>query len=359
MQGKCTKLDFSDQSIYAGIDVHKKNWKVTILVGDYEHKTFSQDPKAAVLAKYLHNNFPNANYKVVYEAGFCGFQAYREFKQLGVDCLVVHPADVPTSDKERQQKCDKVDSRKLASSLRSNSIESIYVPTEQEQAHRTLLRTRSTFVKDLARTKTRIKSLLMYYGISIPEHFDDRESRSWTKRFIDWLENLQTQDEHLRYSLTMYVQTGKYLRAQILEITRQIRKLAQSDKYKRQIKLLTGIPGIGLLTAMILLTEIGDMKRFVNLDQLCSYVGLIPSMHSTGDKQKFGKLINRGKKPLKIALIESSWVAVRQDPALTLKFGQLCKTMEKNKAIIRIARKLLSRIRHVLINDVEYVTGVV
>jgi transposase len=119
------------------------------------------------------------------------------------------------------------------------------------------------------------------------------------------------------------------------------------------------VPGIGLMSAMTFLTQVGDFARFKQLDELCNYVGLVPKMYGSGDKVVVGKLINRGRKELKIMLIEASWVAIRQDPALMAKFNELIKIMPKNKGIIRIARKLLNRIRHVIIHQQEYVTGVV
>ena len=97
------QLDFSGQQIYAGIDVHKKSWKVCIRNKDMELNTFSPKTSPAELSAHLKKNYPGANYKVVYEAGFCGFEYQREFTKLGVDCIVVHPADVPTTDKEKQR----------------------------------------------------------------------------------------------------------------------------------------------------------------------------------------------------------------------------------------------------------------
>ena len=92
------KLDFSNHSIYVGIDVHKKNWGVCILGEQLEHKIFSQPPRPEILVNYLHNHFPNADYYSAYEAGFCGFWIDRELKRYGIDNLVVNPSDIPTTD---------------------------------------------------------------------------------------------------------------------------------------------------------------------------------------------------------------------------------------------------------------------
>jgi transposase len=113
------------------------------------------------------------------------------------------------------------------------------------------------------------------------------------------------------------------------------------------------------MTAMTFLTQIGDINRFERLDDLCNYIGLVPSMYGSGDKMQTGKMIHRGRKELKIMLIEASWEAVRKDPALMLKFNELIKSMHKNKAIVRIARKLLGRIRFVLKNQQHYELSVV
>ena len=140
---------------------------------------------------------------------------------------------------------------------------------------------------------------------------------------------------------------------------RQIRQLSRSERYSNNYQLLITVPGIGLLVAMTILVQFGDITRFNTLDELCYYIGLVPRMYSSGDRIQVGKLIHRGRKEIKIMLIEASWIAIRHDPALMAKFNALSKSMHKNKAIIRIARKLLSRIRYVLTYQKEYEAGVV
>ena len=104
MRKENTKLNFTGQDIYVGLDTGKKSWRVTILTKDFEHKTFTQPPKPEVLMKYLRKHFPGAKYLCVYEAGYFGFWIHDELRQQGVECYVVHPADVPTKDKERRNR---------------------------------------------------------------------------------------------------------------------------------------------------------------------------------------------------------------------------------------------------------------
>lgn len=359
MQTKVNKKTFKGQSFYIGIDYHKKSWKVTILGEKYEHKTMSQDPNPDILAGYMSRNFPGGEYHAVYEAGFSGFGACRRLQELGVNCTVIHAADVPTSQKERQQKTDKADSRKLARSLRSNELEAIHVPDRKLEADRALLRQRFRIVKDIARTKNRVKSLLLQFGIPIPERFSASQSRHWSGNYIKWLEELTEEELSLRQVFNNYIGIGTMLRKELLLVNRQIKELSMSPQYAHNYKLLLSIPGIGITTAMTILVQLGDIKRFKRLDDLCNYIGLVPKMYASGDRVVTGKMIKRGRKELKIMLIEASWEAIRKDPALMSVFNELSLRMNKNKAIIRIARKMLSRIRYVLANQEEYELAVV
>lgn len=359
MQTKVSENLFKDQPFYVGIDYHKKSWKVTILSETYEHKTMSMNPDADLLVGYLRRNFPGGTYHAVYEAGFSGFGTCRKLNQLGVNCMVINPADVPTSQKEKLQKTDKADSRKLARSLRSQEFRAIHIPDQKLEADRALVRQRFRVMKDLSRTKNRIKSLLYQFGIYIPDRFTTAQTRHWSGAFLEWLIELPIKQESLKRTLDNYILIGKMQRENLLMLNKQIRELSQADDYKENYLLLLSIPGIGVITAIFILTQLGDIMRFRRLDELCDYIGLVPSMYGSGDKLLTGKMVHRGRKELKIMLIEASWEAIRNDPAMMAKFNELTRRMHKNKAIIRIARKLLNRIRRVLITRERYELSVV
>ena len=151
----------------------------------------------------------------------------------------------------------------------------------------------------------------------------------------------------------------RFLEEQKKQIDTCITELAKSDRYRSNLKLLQSIPSIGQLTGMILLTEIGDINRFKRLDELCSYCGVVPNCHNSGQSEKVGGLTRRGNNIIKRVLIECAWSAVRKDPALLLYYKEQIKKMKGQKAIIKVVRKLLSRIRYVLMNKKEYVLGVI
>ena len=357
MQTQIKKLDFTGQNIYAGIDVHKKSWKVSIYSEELYHKTFSQPPKPDVLHHYLEKCFPNGTYHSVYEAGFCGFWIHDKLQSFGINNIVVNPADVPTTDKEKKRKTDRIDSNKLAKHLRNRDMEGIYVHKRDVLEDRHLLRTRRMLIKDLTRYKNRIKADLHFFGIEIPEQFNKNQSY-WSKRFLGWLNEVELHRWSGTDSFKILIEQAITLRKNLLEINKKIRALSMDKYYQKREALLRTIPGIGPIAAMTILTEVDDIHRFANQEKFRSYVGLTPTSSSSGEKDTHGEMINRGNKFLKSAIIESAWVTARTDPVLHMEYNNYCKRMKKNKAIVRIACKLLNRIYYVLKNEVSYKNGI-
>jgi len=351
MQVQSKKLSFKGQHVFVGLDVSKTSWKTCILIGQYEHKTFTQPPRSKDLVQYLHHNFPEAEYHCVYEAGFSGFWAHDQLMEAGVHCVVVNPADIPRTGKEMANKTDRVDARMLAQNLRDNRLKAIYVPVKDRLEDRTLVRMRQLFVRKQTRCKNQIKALLYFYGIPIPEDIGDRH---WSRRFIRWIEGISTSKESGKQALDVLLEELMSLRKIISDLNRKIRTLSMEEPFREPVRLLKTIPGISTLTAMILMSELIDIRRFPSLDELTCYFGLVPGERSSGQRQIITGITHRRNVFLRYLIIESSWIAVRKDPALMQTFGELIRRMPKNRAIIRIARKLLNRVRFVLINQKPY-----
>lgn len=342
------KLDFSDDSIYVGIDVHKRQWNVFVMSDYKEHKGFVQPPDPGALASYLRKNFPGASYYSTYEAGFSGFWIHEALKKEGINNIVVNPADVPTTDKEKKKKSDKVDCHKLCKKLRDKDLEAIFVPERIQLEDRELVRLRSKLVRDVRRCKGRIKSTLNFYGIN-------HSFRGWTKAFIKWLQELELAYPNGTFTLHTLVRELQSIEDLRKDVGRQIRRgIVKNERYAKLIKLLCSIPGIGLIGGITILTELGNTARFNNCDQLCNYVGLVPTLYSSDETEYVGNLSPRGNTYVLPILIECAWAAVGKDPVLMSAYHKLCKRMKGQDAIIRIARKLLGRIRYVLIHEVEY-----
>jgi transposase len=269
---------------------------------------------------------------------------------------VVNPADVPSIHKERTFKTDRIDARKLARALRNGELTPVYVPNRAALEDRSLVRTRYSLVRKQTRCKNQIKGLLSFYGIPLPQ---EPSTVNWSKRFILWLEQLTLQSPNGTLALKALIQELKYLRQMIAESTKQIRALANEPPYCSYTVFLITIPGISTLAAMILLTELITLSRFRTLDHLSSYVGLVPGEYSSGEREITTGISPRRNPFLRGLIIECAWVAVRKDPALVLAFNKLCTRMPKHQAIIRIAHKLLNRIRFVLKHQTSYVPAVV
>jgi transposase len=349
---------FTGKQMYIGIDVHLKQWNVGIFSEKSFHRVFQQPPDSAILKNYMVQNFPGATYYTVYEVGLTGFSTHRQLESEGFINTVVHPGDVPTMDKERRQKRDKSDAIKLGRALRAGDLGKVFVPSLQVQQDRELIRYRcNKLVPKLTRVKNQIKSYLCLYGIEIPADFSQPASH-WSKAWVEWLHNVHLEHTGGQQALKHLIEELTFYEAKLRLVNRQIAALSRQDAYYQQVQLLRTVPGVGLLVAMVVLTEIESMDRFDSLDSLCHYVGLVPNVYASDVKERVGQQTRRGNALLRRMLLQSAWVAKNRDPALLHKFESLTQRMNANKAIVRIQKKLLSRIRRVMLTGEPYKCGV-
>jgi transposase len=344
MNTKDSDVRFDGQEFNLGLDVHHKSWKVTIRTMGTEVKTMTMPPDPKGLHSYMSRSFPGGVYRSAYEAGFSGFWAHRQLVELGIDNRVIHAADVPTSDKERRQKEDKRDSRKIARSLENNELKAIHIPDPQIEQLRSLCRLRERSRSHSVRLKNRIKGHLKYYGIQVPE---DSAYRHWSGPFIAKLETLCSEpgprSDYLEITLDALREESRRLAL----IIRKLRAHCREGEAARIIALLRTLPGIGPTAAFILYTELQDIGRFANLDKLNSFLGLIPSTNSSGENELTSGITPRANRALRSILVEASWVAIRYDPELLRSFSKLSGRMKKQDAIVRVARKLAARMAYV------------
>lgn len=349
------KISFNGQKIFVGIDVHKRKWSVATITESGLQRVHTQNASPQDLIDFLHKHYPDGDYEAVYEAGFTGFSTYYSLAEADIDCMVIHAADVPTTQYENVMKTDKLDCIKLAKSLRAGLLKGIYIRPKDSIDDRGVVRIRRAIIKDLCRYKIRVRHLLMSNGVVMPEHFDCRRGRCWSGSFIKWLRGDIGLLSSTRRSLDMLIDQVERMRQAQLEATRELRKLSRTQYYEDNYNLLCSIPGIGGIVAMTLLSEIYDITRFRNERQFASYLGLIPTSHSSGEKTIHGEMTFRGNKELGPVIIESSWVAIRRDSGLASAYSNYCRKMMPQQAIVRIARKLSNIIFAVLKNKKPYV----
>ena len=175
---------FAGQEFYIGIDVHQKQWTISIQRNQLPlAKPLTIDPSARSLSSYLKRQYPGGKYHAVYEAGYSGFWPARDLLTHEIDTIVVNPADIPTMHKERSTKTDSVDSRKLARSLENKELRAIYIPERKAEEYRLLNRYRSQLVRDETRIKNRIKAILAEFNYRVPV---DLEGNRWSGAYLRW-----------------------------------------------------------------------------------------------------------------------------------------------------------------------------
>ena len=349
MQAQRKQLDFKGQNFYCGIDTHKKNWTVTIQTDELSLRTFVQDPEPLILYNYLRSHYPGGSYIAGYEAGYFGYGIQRTFESLGMKCVVLHPGDIPVSHKDKEQKRDARDSRKIANILKNNGMIPIWVPPVSLEQDRQLLRTREKLILDQTRVKNQIKATLQINGVKYPERFKFNGSH-WSARFIQWIDELQFAEPSATEALRSKIRHFLFIRDEMSNLLRQIRALSATARYSMLYNKLVQLPGIGLITGMTILTETGDIRRFKRPDNYRAFMGVVPRAHDSGDTERPGRITNRANSHLRSLLIETTWIAVRSNPYYLNIYQQYIKRMKGNVAIVRITGKLANQIYFCLKN---------
>lgn len=346
---KKIEMNCKGKVVNVGIDVHKQSWRVTALVDGVKVMAVTLGRPSYDSLKKLLARLEGGTVRVVYEAGPTGFDLYDRLKADGIECLVTPPSLIPTESGSKV-KTDKKDSYKLAKLLESNMLKKVWVLSSEQRAHRQLVRTRRQIVNHRSDVMRQIKSLLLFHSIKVP--FPGKQH--WTGPFIKWLNELELADQCLTLSLRALSELFDYLNNAKKRLTSQVLQLAKRKEYNQSIKLLTTIPGIGVLSAVEILVEIQDITRFQTADQLAAYLGLTPSQYSSGERIRMGHITHEGNGRLRCTLVESSWILIGKDPAMRVKYGHIKHRRGAKRAIIAVARSLSARIRRILLDQVPY-----
>lgn len=340
--------------LYIGIDIHKRSWKVHCSTDLFSGKSFSMVPEPEHLKTYVDKHFPNHEVSVAYEAGCCGYYAHRSFNSYGWESLVVNPADIHRRGKERYTKTDRIDAQLISRELKDGRLTSIHVPDTHRESLRSLFRRRNDLVKDFRRIKSYIKMQLLYFGIKIPEQYDNDH---WSHGFRNWLDHMVFQYPIAKASLDSRMRYFRFVDEDLRLVSNQLRAYCRKH-FKKDYYLLRSIPGIGGIVACGILSELGDLRRFNNLKHLSGYVGLAPGIYQSGANSKTMGITPRAHRLILSYFIEASWQAIRTDPVMQAYYR---KHQGKNvkSIIIKVARKLLSRTLAVIKTETPYTIGVV
>ena len=230
---------------------------------------------------------------------------------------------------EARIKTDSIDASTLADLLRANLVAECYIPPKEIRRLRELSRERRTFVKQNTQIKNKIHAILIKRGIKL-------EFTTLCNKALKWIKQKLPNE----IIILNYIEILEFQKNKLDEINNLISE--KSNNNNNNAKILMTIPGIGSTRSLDLVAEIGEINRFSSTDKLCSYAGLVPSIHQSGNSLRFGGLIKQSNKTLKTTLIEASWNIVRTKESNRLQdfYIKLAKKKGKQKAICATARKL-------------------
>ena len=306
---------YAGESVYLGIDVHKKRYVVVARVGQTVVKKWSTAAAPIALSEQLHQYFSGGELHSVYEAGFSGYTLHRILTSANIHNIVVHPAAVEVAVHNRV-KTDKRDAAKLSEQLEAGRLRSIHIPSRDVEAARLVSRTRAQLVKERTRVKQQIRMKAHQYGLIGPD-----EQRQMSHRWVNELIAAAPNDA-FRITVGAHQQVWQTLDTEIKKLEAQLAKLAQDDPCEATYR---SVPGVGRISARILSHELGDLSRFDNERQLFSYTGLTPSEHSSGENTRRGHITRQGNRAVRGVLIEVAWRAINKDwlPLASLSFPHL------------------------------------
>jgi transposase len=276
--------------------------------------------------------------RVAYEAGPTGFALARALVAAGIECVLAAPGEIerPTQDRV---KTDRRDAERLVRLLMIGGLHPVRVPTPEEEALRDLVRAREDLRGDLMRARHRLSKLLLRHDV----RYQDTTSR-WGERHRRWLARVELPEPGAQLTLGDYLGAVEQLVIRRETIERSIEGLIPSSPWAQTIARLRCLRGIDTLTAVGLCAEIGDFERFERPGQLMSYLGLVPSEHSSGQTRRQGQLTRTGSRHARRLLTEAAW-HYRRPPRLGTVLER--RQQDQDPAVIAIAWKAQQRLHHI------------
>jgi len=315
-----------------GIDVHRKQCAIAVWDGKEISMDWTTPSDNTAVINSL-NPLKELIKGIVYEAGPTGFSLARALKSEGYSVQVAAPALIPR-EPSKMNKTDRLDAAKLAQYLGIGMIKKfVTIPEEKEQDNRHLARILEQFKTNKNIAKNRIKSFLLFEGTKYGD--------SWSKMSRSkMLESVRSEDA--KYSLGKLLEDLEHCEALVRDVRRRIRETVKKDEYlSERVKILASHPGVGKETAAVFALEMFPGRKFKNANQVGSFLGLAPSVSSSGESEIRGSIIKKGRGELRRLLVQCAWMWVRVDRAGNKKFLSLCeKTGSARKAIVAMARRL-------------------
>jgi len=290
-------------TIWVGMDVHQDSITAAVLFGQDNHPQIERLPGDLNAVRRLFRRLSKRGTpRSCYEASGAGYVLQRCLEHDGFHCEVIAPSLIPRKPGDRR-KTDRLDALHLARHYRAGNLVSVTVPDNEQEEVRQLVRTRLAVQSHVVRLKHRIVRVLATHG----HRFTGGKS-NWTKKHRVWLRKLHRELKGpLATVLGFHLEHLEYIEAQKNALEAQIDRYARQEPWRRQVEALCCFRGVKTLTAMTILTELGDVRRFGKATGLMAYAGLVPSERSSGNVSRRGAITKTGSQELRRILVEASW----------------------------------------------------
>lgn len=333
--GKCSRWDsMVSRELYIGLDVHERESQLAIF-----KKGGRLVEERRVLTKRLPgflSSLPAEKKHVGMESVGFTYPVFDALKEAGCDVSVCNPYTIRERARSKI-KNDRVDARTLGDLLRSNYFPRSHIPDEETREKRLLTKERVAYGVRRAELKTSIKWMLKRRGIEV-------------KRPLSIQGREQLRSLHL-HEIDNRLRELDLVESIVKELDGKIRAAVSKDP---KAKLLDTIPGLGAYTALFLSSALDDVNRFEDSKQACAYLGLVPSLHQSGDVSYTGHITRIGNKWLRRNLLECARWSVKNDPHLKEFFLRIAHKKGKKKAYVAVARKLVAYAYWMLKRNITY-----
>jgi len=330
--------------IYVGLDVHLNS--IAAVWGKAKDKPRSMtvtptDEGLRTLARAV----GEGEIWGVYEASSCGFEAYDQLRALGWRMSIVAPTHIAKSTHAKLRKTDLRDAKRLWELLMSHGelgteLATIWIPSRKLQEEREIVRRRLKLAESSCRVKNGILALLRMHRIKRPEEIKS----AWTRKHVAWLKELASGgilSAPVRTVLSSFLRELEFVEAEIETLQVAVEGLAQDERYEGAVGRMTQMPGVGVLTAMTFLLELGDLGRFNNRRQVGSYLGLVPASYESGEADdRKGHVTKLGPPRVRRVLNQAAWHLIRLDPIWRKRFEGISWRGGRKTAIVAIMRRL-------------------
>ena len=295
---------------FVGLDVSKETITVAVADGSQAPRYLGGIANTSEAVRKLIKRLGRPEELVAcYEAGPTGYGLYRQLSQLGVPCVVVAPSLTPVRPGDHV-KTDRRDALRLAQLLRAGELTPVWVPGEEDEALRDLVRARESAKRDLRRARQEITSFLLRHGIEAPKGI-----RRWSKMFVRWLDTVSFTHRPTQVAFQEYLRAVHEASGRVERLKAEIHAVATESDRAPVIQALQALKGVREITAVTVVAEVGEFSRFRSPAQLMAYSGTVPREFSSGARVRRTGITKTGNAHLRFVLGEAAW-AYRYKPAV-------------------------------------------